>query len=342
MPMRLSAYCPIFCTLAVPGLAVAQVDTASFDEESMSLSQAPPELSTDLMDTGARTRFHLVTRASFANGGDSFGGASNWTFIPKFMVSPVEGFVFGGVIPFALFDPAEVRTVNLSGTTTALGGDTQFILGNVRLSGAAGFSVALDPRQAGDKGPRLHFGFGLDVYLPTLTDPDDTCDELGVCAAATAARALHAYEPELFLPETVLARPRTQIAFSAHGLRATFEMGIAVGAYFEGPFEGDPLALFDLAGRLSYDIADRVEPFFELTTHGTLAHPDVRIPAPSRFDASTNPAELTTGVRLYLGELTPAFFATIDLDEPIVFFGVDFAGVVRTAPQRSTGGRDVP
>lgn len=300
--------------IGVSGPALAQVDTTTFEEEAAALRRPPPELSADLLEPSGRSRFHLTTRMSLARNNDSLDGPLAMTFVPKFWVSVLPGLAVGAVIPLGL---------------TELPGSDQFFLGNVRLGVMGGTFVPLSRADGGDRGPRLHFAGAFELLIPTLTPPDQLCDRQGLCIGPERARALHAFDRELFFPDTLLARPRAQLAFGYRGFRIGVEGALAAGAYIDGSTEGEAVMLIDFATRVSYDILDQVEPFLELQTSRTLVHPDGIVP-PSAFDPDNTPLQLSFGARVYVGELSPSLFATWDSVRSIVFFGLDLTGVLRT------------
>lgn len=305
--------------LSLAGPAPAQVDTASFEEENLALERAPPELTPDLLEPSARSRFHLAFRAGGAGPEGSFNGPLTWSLVPKGWVSLLRGFALGAAVPLGFSEQA---------------GEDGFFLGNVRISATGGGSIGLSSKDRGDLGPRLHMAGALDIYAPTLTPPSSGCDRLSVCAGPGRVRRLHGSELELFLPDAFLARPRLHLAFSYRGFRIASELGISAGAYVGGAYEGEGLAVLGVAGRTSYDIVGRVEPYIEIASQVSLTHPVTSNLVPGRFDPEALPVLLTAGVRVYADELAPALFATLDVDQGIVFLGVDFAGVLRATGQR--------
>lgn len=302
---------------AVP--ARGQIDTASFEEEKLALRRAPPEVTTDLLEPSLRSRFHVAFRIGGAGPEDSFDGPVTWTVVPKGWVALIPGFAVGAAVPLGFSQQA---------------GEDDFFLGNLRVSAAGGGSIALSTANGGDLGPRLHLAAALDLYAPSLTPPSDGCDRLSVCPGPGRARRLHGSELELFLPDALLARPRVHVAFSIRGFRLSSELSLSAGAYVGGNWEGEGLATFGVTGRASYDIVGRVEPFVEIASQISVLHPENPVPLPGRYDPNDNPALLTFGARVYAAELAPALFASVDVDRGVVFFGVDLAGVLRSAGQR--------
>lgn len=297
---------------------MAQFETATFDEEDAALRRPPPELTTDLLEPGAGSRGHLVSRLSLARNSDTIDGPLVATFLPKLWLGPLTGFAVGLTVPMGV--------VELPGTD-------QFFLGNVRFSLMGSGSIALDPNNAGDRGPKIHLAAALDLILPTLTPPDTLCERSGACIGAERARGLHVFDPELFFPDAFFARHRGHLAFSIAGFRLAAELGLSTGVYVEGIFEGEGVALLDVAARASYDILDRVEPFIELHTMRTIDHPG-GITLPSAFDPNATPLLVHFGARVYAGEIAPALFMTLDPDRSAFYFGFDFAGIVRSRSQR--------
>lgn len=301
-----------------PREAVAAEPPTLIGEEEIGARRPPPPVSPDLLDPAGLSRFHLVTRLSFAEGGDTFADAGTlWTFEPSLMVRLAPGIAVGGALPLAL--DAQSRP------------DDAFLLGNVRLSAAGGLFVPLDADRAGVLDPRLHFAVGADVYLPTHTDPGPS--GLGfssrLCPSPCQARRLRAYEPALYLREAALARVRTQAAFSAAGLRIAGELGLTPGWYVQGAAEGEAIVLYGFGVRAEYVGLRAVAPFAELVGSGALQSPDRGGPPFSSAPDAPDPIHLSLGARVHVGEVAPALFVTLDLDEGSAFFGLDLAGVLR-------------
>ena len=308
---------------ALPGRAASALEpVTSLDERARGLERPPPNLSHILLDGSAETRFHLTTRARFSEGEESFGPGSTWGFELKVLGRVLDGLALGVVLPFALDAPR--------GSGSEVG-----LVGNLRVSLAA--SAGRLRLGARDTGPSLGLTFGLDAYAPTGSSPDSGCSDRSICPNAARAAALSAYEPELYLRDAVMGRPRAQLDLQAGAFRAAIEAALVPGIYALGPREGDAFLRYGFASRLSLDVAATAQPFVEVVAGGTLSHPPL-VPgtaaARGGFDPDAERIQVNVGTRLFAKDFAPAVFATVEVEPAVVFFGVDLAGVVRPPVRR--------
>jgi hypothetical protein len=256
--------------------------------------QAPDghRLAVDTVDPLGTSRFQLLSRSLFAH-------QTATSLEGRFFISLVEGFGLNGALPFAVVDPPV--------------GQAQAFIGNVSvgISGGGAFNLGGDdPLQPS---PRLGLSGGVDVYLPSA--PQGAADPAALMAASRA------YDPQLFLSGVFSVRTRAQVAFHSGGLRAHLELAAMPGVTTRGPTQG--ILLLGATARLSYAVAEVVEPFLEVSGSRQVAGGGDVAP----------PVMLTPGVRFHIADVfSPALFASVNFVVPeAVIFGVDLA----SAPGRT-------
>ncbi|MEO1339271.1 MAG: hypothetical protein AAFV29_26760, partial [Myxococcota bacterium] len=200
-----------------PSVAFGQISL--LDEEQRLRSKQPPNISTDLLDPEGLTRLHLTTRFTFSNGDEVFSDDALTTFALQAFLRLQRGLAVQAALPFGLVIP--------SGSTN------EFVTGNLRIGAAAGFDIRLQPENRDVRSARLKLGAGLDVYIPTAGTPDGLGPLVGDAFVA-ALRAMHSFEPELFIDDAMLFRLRAHAQLSLDYLIFEAEMGMSPGFTLEG------------------------------------------------------------------------------------------------------------
>ncbi len=267
------------------------------------------------MDPMGRTRVHVTTRGTFSIPDEVFSDQSRWTFNLQGFVRIKEGLAVQAALPFALFSPPA--------------GDNQFLVGNIRLGTAFGFDIRLQPDNRDVRSARLRIGGGVDVYLPTASQPDGP-NVFGE-AIVGAIRQIHSFEPELFIDDAMFFRLRAHVQLSFDFLILETEVGLSPGY----TTESSPDALFLVAwgARVSAKPTYLVDPYLEASSSfhvvgKTDPRLDLDLAGTIGRDYDT-PVWLTAGLRLHFGLVDPAFFASFNLDDFGVLFGIDLAGAAR-------------
>ena len=309
--MRLSAPTALLLVLCAPSTVVGQIRLID-EDENLRVKQ-PPNISTDLLDPTGNTRMHLTTRASYSIPDEVFSDNGLWSFNLQAFLRITKGWAVHTALPFGLFVPSA--------------GTNEFFIGNIRLGTAAGFEVRLQPDNVDTRSARLRLGWGLDVYVPTATRPDNGPRIVGD-AILDAIQRLHSYEPELFIDEAMLFRLRNHAQLSFSILVLETELSLTPG--FTIKTQSDALFLLSWAARLSVKPSYLLEPYVEAASSFQVAgKADPNILQGDIGRDYTTPVWLTTGVRFHFSYIDPALFVSLNLDELGVTFGIDLAGAAR-------------
>jgi hypothetical protein len=286
-----------FLAATVTGRALAQ--SAEIPDEA---GPPPiPSISHELLDPRGMTRFHLVTRASFGDGDQTFSRVAKWAYEARANVRVAQGLSVGATLPFGLSVPG--------------GGETnQFFFGNFSVGIAGGGLVRFG--DAGD--PVLSIGGALDIYAPTAVEPEP--GQTVLLAAQGAVATLHAYEPQLYMSNLMSFRGRGTAGLQVSILRAALELSLTPAFTLES--QSELILLFGGAGRVSVLPIRQIEPFLEMGTTIQISGPGEIAP----------PFSITPGVRFHVFDaLDPAIFVSFNFVEPSsIIFGIDLAGALRS------------
>jgi hypothetical protein len=265
-----------------------------------------PNISMELLDPTARTRFHFTTRFTFSDAVETFSDSAIATFEADAVVRIIEGVGISFGLPFALDAPMP-------------GADT-FFIGNFHLGVEGGGVIRFDDKRAADPGaPRLGLGGGLDVYAPTARALENNGNESDRMALVRETRS---YEQELYLERTTAFRLRGHADFAVSIVVLELELGLTPG--FDIQDELDFLMLFSWAGRVAVLPIDQLEPFVEIGSSLQVAGD------PLNGHELDTPVRLTLGLRGHFSGFDPALFVSFDFSEGGVVFGVDVAAAFRT------------
>ncbi len=303
--MRRAASLVLFTAILAPSVALGQIRT--LDEDQKLRSRQPPNISTELMDPAGGTRLHLTTRGSFSDGEELFTDLSFWTFDLQAFLRVQDNWSVGANLPFALYSPP--------------GGTNQFVLGNIRVGTVAGFDVRLQPQNRDVRSARFRLGAGVDMYLPTTSTPEDESAFLGAIAVA-GGRFLHNFEPELFIEDAMFFRIRAHAELSFDVVIVEGELGFSPG--FTTTSDSEALLLVSWAARVSAKPTYLLDPYLEVASSFHVVGKD----AAAGRDYETN-VWITPGVRFHFGQVDPAFFVSVNVEETALLFGIDLAGAAR-------------
>ncbi len=293
-----------FCwLLGVPSAALAQ-DVNLLEEGGIRGVRAP-NISTELLDPTARTRFHLTTRFTFTDDRKTFSDSALTTFEANAVVRIIEGLGISFGLPFGLDAPKP--------------GNDQLFLGNIHIGVEGGTVILFNPKKTDDPAaPRLGVGGAFDLYAPTargFENRDEEADRIAL------VRDICSYDPELFLERTAAFGFRGHADFSISIVTAELELGLTPAVTADEA--ADFLMLLGWAGRIAVRPIDALEPFLEVGSSVQIAGDPLH-----GHDLDT-PVRLTLGLRGHFG-LDPALFVSIDLGRGGVLFGIDIAAAFRT------------
>lgn len=301
--MRRQASLLAFIALLVP--TSARGELRLLDEEDRLQSKQPANISTELLEPTGNTRLHLTTRASFSSAGEAFTDRLTMSFELQAFIRLTKGWAVEAALPFGLVDPES--------------GNNQFIFGNIRVGTAAGFEVRLQPDNIDKRSARFRIGGGLDIYIPSTQTPDAS----GIISGADAVglvRDFHSFEPELFIDDAMFFRVRGHAQLSFDYVILEAELGLSPGFTLAEASEG--LFLVSWAARISVKPTYTVDPYVEAASSfhvtGKTADRD--------YDT---PVWITPGVRFHFSYFDPAIFASFNVNEFAVLFGIDLAGAAR-------------
>lgn len=255
-----------------------------------------PIWSNELLDPAGLSRANVVTRAMFSDGTSVFSGASAWSLELQMSLRIVDGIAVSATLPLG------VRVLEAPGTSQAF-------LGNIGLGFSAGAPVSLGPDV------QLRFGGGLELFLPTSSEQNDT--------GWSAVAAMRAYTPQLHIPQLLSARLRGHVDLTFDVFRAEVEVGVSPGGTLGWE---ELMVLFSGAGRVSVQTSEALEAFLEVGATTQLAG-DGEI---------ATPFLLSPGVRLHVTELfQPALFASFNFIDPAaIIFGVDLGGALSPSAKK--------
>lgn len=321
--------------MMTPRAARAQSEDAGWldGQDAEMAAQRAPNMSTELLDPGALSRFHLTTRGTPSVPGDAFSDDTRWTIMPAAYFGIRRGLSLNGALPFGVNAPHP--------------GENNFITGNLRVGVSGGGYVRLKEPAAGETAPRLGLGGALDIYAPTAhgTGNASCIQSLGICDAVGTVRNLHAYEPELFADDTMFFRARFHVDLTVSIFAAELELAMSPGFTIES--NSQFLLLMGWTGRVSLKAGPHFDPYLEIGSALHLAgrsqdvrlNPDRSIASITGLDLST-PAMLTLGLRTHFASFDPALFVSIDTRDSLVIFGLDLAGALRRGPTRRDDAAD--
>jgi hypothetical protein len=262
-------------TLALAGPARAD------DEPPWTL---PLDMSADLLEPTARSRFHLVTRHRPS---DAIGVT---TIDASGVIRIDEGIGIAFGLPFAVVRLDEATSAPLEGG---------FYFGNVRLGAVLGHRWRLARGWTSVGPPALELGGGLDAYLPTRPrfgrDRAPCRDAPARCDTAAAARAMRPLDLGAHLPGTLGGRLRGQLGFDISVVSLAAELGVTPAVELGG--EGGGWLHLQYAGRLRVVPVPWGEVYVELAGASELLRPDGRADA----DAAL---WLSPGLRFHFGEVS--------------------------------------
>jgi hypothetical protein len=264
-----------------------------------------PSVSMELLDPQGLTRAHVVTRAILTEGAD----VQRWSFEARANVRIIRGLSLSAVLPFGLLVPGP-------------GAENQFFFGNLEVGVAGGGQLLI----GGVDEPSFALGGALDIYAPTAKEPAPS--QLELASAQAAIASMRAYEPQLYLSNTMSFRTRLLGRFRISMFTAELELGVVPG--FSLDSRSDFSMLFGAGARFSVLPIRSVEPFLELG--GT-----VQVSGPGELSP---PFLVTPGVRFHISDtLDPAIFVSFNfVDSGAVILGIDLAGALRPSVR---GGDDV-
>src|SRR5688572_27058258 len=164
------------------------------DEKSTEKTRSP-NISMEMLDPTAVSRFHLTTRFTFSDTIETFSDNAIATFEADAVVRIIRGVGLSFGIPFGLDAPKP--------------GDDRFFIGNVHAGVEGGGVIYFDEERVADPGaPRLGLGGGFDLYAPTARALEDSLDESDRMARIRETRS---YEQELYLERTAALRLRGHV-----------------------------------------------------------------------------------------------------------------------------------
>lgn len=287
--------------------APAFAQDTNLDEPKKKGPPPVPRYSTELIDPGGSSRLQVVGRMMFSDGDSVFGGVAVQSYEIRLGIGITDGLALNANVPVGLLSPPG-------------DGDSESFVGNFSLGGSYGFGVLEQP------GMNLDLAGALDVMFPTSPRPDSA----NLILAQIMVASIRAYEPQLYLPQLLSFRFRTQAELDIDALALTVELALSPGVTTGE--ESDFIMLFGVTGRASYLIGRTVEPYLEMG-----AALDVAGPAPIR-----PPMLITPGVRFHIGEIfDPSIFMSFNfVQAPQILFGFDLAGALR--PSDGKKDRDGP
>lgn len=287
--------------------AFAQEEDIEFGNIDELAASRPPFIALDAVDPAGFSRFHLSTRAAFSDDADIVRESARWAFELSTALRLTEGLAIVATLPFGAYAPKP--------------GVNEFFVGNFKLGVAGGFEVALpgDPRSRNR--PRLAFGGGFDVYAPTAPPvAPEFADPLEALRDPVDAVAdIRSYDPELYATRLMTFRPRVTGLFSINVFAAQVELGLAPA--FTATNDSRFLMMFHWLVHLAVQPVTWFEPFLELGS-------TMQIVGVEPGADLTKPVQLTTGLRMHLGPISPAAFVAIDLSAGTPIVGVDLAGIL--------------
>jgi hypothetical protein len=270
-----------------------------------------PNISMELLDPTAVSRFHLTTRFTFSDAVETFSDNAIATFEADAVIRIIRGVGIRFGIPFGLDAPKP--------------GNDQFFIGNVHVGVEGGGTIRFG--DGGWNSPRLGLGGGLDIYAPTARSLEDSLDEADRMALIRETRS---YEQELYLERTTAFRARGHADFSISIVVIELELGLTPG--FDIQDDRDFLMLFFWGGRVAARPIEELEPFLEIGSSLQVAGD------PLNGHELDTPVRMTLGLRGHFG-IDPALFVSFDFSEGGVLFGVDIAAAFRQE-SRSASERD--
>lgn len=290
-------------------LLVAANAAASGLEEEADARVQPLSYSPDFMEPTARTRFHLTTRMM---PGDT---AQLWTMEAGGVIRVVEG----AGVTFGVgtgWDRA--------GATAEPARDDAFFVGNVRVGFAGGHLFRLVDEWDDVVAPELVIGGALDIYIPTRPrfDGENICPFTGtLCDPAGIVGTTRPLEPGMYLAGAMALRARGHVGFEMRYLGASAEVGLTPAFTLETTTR--IYMWLTWAVRVRGIFWDMVEPYVEVG--GAVRTVE---PAAARFP--TGPIYVTPGVRVHLGLISPAIFASFRVSDDSnlgdFMFGLDIGG----------------
>lgn len=313
--MRRPSTALVLFVLAAPRLAGADpVELFSREEVEDALQVYPPNMSTDLLDPSGRMRTHLTSRVTFSDADQVFSPGSVWSFELFTAIRLTRGLALTAVLPFGFHAPSP--------------GEDRLFFGNLRLGveGGGFFRFATD--DVARSAPKLGFGGALDIYAPTTPSARSSGDleRTGAVQASTAAlRGIRAYQPELYLADTMAFRARGHLQLAVGPFTGEVELGLSPAFTLES--RSRFMMLLGWAARASFKGYHHLEPYAEIASSLHLGGAEDRS-RPLHDDLST-PVLLTLGARAHLGGFDPALFVALNLDQGGIIFGLDLAGAVR-------------
>ncbi len=308
--------------LLAPSAAQAEKKADFLDETGGDIKAPAAHVTTELLDPEGKHRFNLTNRFSFSNGNETFSDDAVWAAEIMAAVSVTKGFALNAAIVIGLED-AEAKPNNA-------------FFGNLRLGAYGGGTINLGAKNVEADAPKILLGGGLDVYAPTAPefDQNTACGAIGRCDPVASVGALRSYEPQLYMTKAMSFRARLNVGFRYRLLDAQAEFAFTPG--FTLRSNSDFFMLFGWAVRIGVRPIEEIEPYLQVG-NTLLNGGDYQNAAGVELKT---PVLLTVGARGNVVGISPALFASIDLENTGVLFGIDLAGAFSTSQIERRRGRD--